>query len=162
MHKSCEELERSCDECTVCCVIPKIDELKKLSCTSCIHLTNSLCSIQSNKPKQCSEFDCYWLLGFGKTEDRPDKSGVMVWTNITNGGQWILVTDLVKNAHRTTGKQIIDQVIKKHNFPAIIVDNKNLADGVGDYVIIKDELLKRSSKIKGNHIQDNEYELVVN
>ncbi|MEN8252786.1 MAG: hypothetical protein ABFQ62_00195 [Patescibacteria group bacterium] len=148
---------RQCGECGVCCVVAEVKEgeFNKPACVACQYLTKSgkkRCSIFGSKkrPKICSTFECAWKRGFGTVESRPDKSGVMLTISDFNGGKWIFVLDVRKDAHKITGKSIIMEMINKFNLPAIIVDYDNLKKGKGDYVVLNQKIKSRSSQIMGD------------
>lgn len=93
-------MSRSCGECVACCVYYNIDEVsfKKKAFTPCQKLaeqpdmeeeptkgrytstTDKNCTIHDSeeKPAVCNDFNCYWLLGNGDEEDRPDKIGIVI------------------------------------------------------------------------------------
>jgi hypothetical protein len=64
----------------------QIDVLAKPAGTSCHNLTDKGCAIYENRPiSPCKTFVCAWLYGLMDDDDRPDKSGAIVWqTNINN------------------------------------------------------------------------------
>lgn len=72
---------RECGPCTVCCVVPAIDdpELVKPSGTTCHNCTGTGCAIYASRPQTCRDFLCGWrrlaLLG---ADWRPDLSGVLI------------------------------------------------------------------------------------
>jgi hypothetical protein len=146
---------RTCGDCSVCCYVGEVKEsiVNKPSCAVCPFLDHG-CTLfaKPERPSVCNSFQCSWLRGFGDDVDRPDQSQVMVSVNRMNGGTWINVMNLKPQAHLTTGKHIIIDVASKVDYPVIIVEYKNLKHGKGDYVIIKDSLQSRSTKIRGDFI----------
>jgi hypothetical protein len=76
-------MKRECGECIACCVWPKIIELNKPHFALCQYLKNKIgctknCKIHDNRrPKACIDYNCEWLKGHGRKEDRPDKCGMM-------------------------------------------------------------------------------------
>lgn len=161
--------QRTCGGCTVCCHVAEVKEgiVQKPACTACPFLDHG-CKLfdKPDRPTVCNSFQCSWLRGYGDTSDRPDKSRVMVSVNRINGGTWITVMNLDKEAHLTTGKKIIVDVASKVNYPVIVVESNNLEKGRGDYVIIKQSLESRSNRIKGQFISKytdtmNLYKLVI-
>jgi len=165
------DTERQCGECKECCCASVVEfengEVKP-SLVWCKYLCDKGCSIYGEKkrPEMCESFFCPWMRNFGEEDDRPDKNGVFLATpDKFNGGYWIVGMDMKKNAHRTTGKEIILSIANQIDLPVIIVDYDNLKDGKGDYVIVKDSLQHRSSQIKGEFIGDfghmKEYKLEI-
>ncbi len=67
--------ERVCGSCTACCKTHPVFELFKLWnawCTEC--QVGRGCRIYSNRPKGCQDFQCQWLMGWGKDDERPDRT----------------------------------------------------------------------------------------
>jgi len=160
---------RQCGDCTACCFVAEVKEgiVKKPACQTCPFMQNG-CKLygKPERPQVCQDFQCSWLRGFGSLEDRPDKSGVMVSINHMNGGTWINVFDLKKNAHKTTGKKMIEAIARQVDVPVIVVDADNTKEGKGDYVIIKKSLESRSNKVRGELIEAlnddmNIYKLII-
>lgn len=81
-----------CGQCTACCNIFNITELKKPSGVDCIHLDKkgNCCSIYKSRPSVCVKFKCLWLdqwkgmeivannMGVGKEKLRPDELGLVL------------------------------------------------------------------------------------
>lgn len=149
---------RECNECNVCCVIAEVSEGEffKPAGTSCKHYCDG-CELfgKDKRPDVCNTYKCGWLHGYGNEEDRPDKSGVMISISKFNGGTWIFIQELKEKAISTTARDVIIDVINNVDLPGIVVDyNTPIGEDYGDYVIIKDKLDSRSSKIKGDHLFD--------
>src|SRR5262249_22161650 len=70
--------DRSCGACTACCTVPNIKTLGKPSGCDCEHLTPGGCGIYPDRPEACREYHCLWRMGWGRPEDRPDRSGVLL------------------------------------------------------------------------------------
>lgn len=72
-----------CGECTVCCTVMGIEELRKPPGVPCKHLEPGKgCSIYGFRPQECRDFECLWLQTQAMPEPlskkmRPDKCGVM-------------------------------------------------------------------------------------
>lgn len=164
---------RGCGECTVCCYLGAVPELNKPGHRLCKYQSttsfNPGCTIydKSTKPKVCSEFQCAWLRDWGQDEDRPDKNGVVATINKMNGGTWIFINEMEENALLNGGKGIVLQMVSKIDLPAIVVDyDSKPPDDKGNRVVIKEELLPRTDRIRGeyiDHIDDGMglYKLVV-
>jgi len=82
---------RSCGECTLCCTLLRVDELRKLGGTPCVHLRRAPdapgCGIHATRPGICRAYSCLWLSGGLDEADRPDRLGA--------------VLDLVSEGHLT-------------------------------------------------------------
>jgi len=66
-----------CGECSHCCDIPIIKELKKKAFNLCNHYCNG-CTIYEKRPDECRNFECAFLqMEKVNIALRPDKCGVM-------------------------------------------------------------------------------------
>jgi hypothetical protein len=162
-------VDRECGECTVCCYVGAVPELNKPPHRSCRYQGKG-CSIydQKHRPNICNVFQCAWLRGLGKEGDSPDKSQVMITTNVLNGGTWVYVIELKEDAVLNEGMDIVLEAVDKADIPVIVVDFGSLPpDDYGDRALIKESLEKRASKICGEFITQldeevNMYRLLVN
>ncbi len=74
---------RSCGDCTACCTLLGIQEIKKPAGLRCRYLKLLSkdgvggCTIYKDRPSACADFQCLWLRGFGLRRHRPDRSGIM-------------------------------------------------------------------------------------
>jgi hypothetical protein len=70
---------RSCGECTACCTVLAVDELRKPMRWACEHIACNGCRIYDERPQGCRDFDCLWLRGeiVGDESRRPDELGVI-------------------------------------------------------------------------------------
>lgn len=68
-----------CGDCTACCTVLAITELKKPARRACDHVCRSGCRIYENRPQVCRQFLCVWMRGALGTAPalRPDSLGVM-------------------------------------------------------------------------------------
>jgi hypothetical protein len=73
---------RACGECTLCCTLLRVDELRKLGGTRCPALRRAPeppgCSIHARRPAICRGYACLWLSGGLADEDRPDRLGAVL------------------------------------------------------------------------------------
>ena len=69
---------RACGECAVCCTLLGVNELGKAGRTPCLHQRGIGCAIYETRPSSCQTFNCGWLLGLLRHDDRPDHLGVML------------------------------------------------------------------------------------
>lgn len=159
---------RKCGSCTVCCVIVEVNcsLFNKPAGDLCIYCKKEcLLFNSSTRPKVCKRYYCGWARGLGTENDRPDNNGVMLSISRFNGGTWIFVMETKKGAYKTTGKNIIEDTIKKIDLPIIVSDfDSKPGSDYGDYVIIKESLQERSKNIRGDFIFEftedaNVYEL---
>lgn len=73
---------RSCGECTECCVAIPVGELNKGTNEECPFRCVGGCGVYQTdlQPPSCQLWHCAWLgEGIGSDDDRPDKSGIIVY-----------------------------------------------------------------------------------
>jgi Fe-S-cluster containining protein len=72
--------ERVCGTCGACCKVYKIDEpFQKAAGAWCTHWKRgSGCAIYADRPETCRRYRCAWIKGFGRDEDRPDATRVVI------------------------------------------------------------------------------------
>lgn len=152
---------RTCGPCHVCCVMAEVErgDFYKPVYEICKYLDESLpcekCTVfgTDKRPESCGTYLCPWLRGFGNEEDRPDKSNVLLSVCEFNGGTWIVVNELEKNAVMTTGKNIILEVAKKIDFPAIISDyGSKPPNDFGDRLGIRKDRESKAKSMMGTHL----------
>jgi hypothetical protein len=79
--------ERSCGECSVCCVVLNVDtrEFQKMPGVPCTHLCSGGCSIHATRFPVCREYHCGWRYLSSLGEDwRPDRCGVLIDFQVDN------------------------------------------------------------------------------
>lgn len=156
---------RECEECSVCCHVAQVKfQLEtKPAYKKCLHVIderpvkNGSCKIfgQSCRPSECNSFVCSWLGGMGQPKDRPDLSGVMLSVNAFNGGTWIVVVETEENAIFKSGRDIILEMIRKIEYPAIVSSfGKRPPHDKGDRVIVKSSLLPRCRSLIGAKLDE--------
>jgi hypothetical protein len=163
-------LTRQCGSCSMCCTVPLVDEgtFYKAPYTKCKHQGQSetgSCGIfnTDERPNTCKKFDCAWRRGFGTDEDRPDKSGLMLSINNMNGGWWIFgIEDRDRALY--AAKHVVIQMMNTANLPAIISKHDaRPPNDLGDYVVVRRDMLPRAQRIIGSLIDylDTEQEFGV-
>ncbi len=73
---------RTCGECNACCktfLVPEVGKNDGNWCQHCIR--GKGCAIYESRPEVCRQFKCFWLLGKGSDNLRPDRIGVMMVGN---------------------------------------------------------------------------------
>ncbi len=74
---------RQCGTCVECCVVPEAPYLGKARLERCKHLGESKgCGNYDNRPDECKQFHCMWLLDGLDKELRPDRCGLIVAINL--------------------------------------------------------------------------------
>ena len=76
---------RTCGECTLCCKLMGVPELKKPSakwCESCDQ--GKGCTVYEERPNSCRNFQCFWLMDENFPDDfRPDRIHALAAFNDT-------------------------------------------------------------------------------
>jgi hypothetical protein len=70
---------RACGDCTACCTVLAVHELRKPMRWACDHVSCAGCRVYDIRPQSCRDFNCQWLLGeiSGDNSARPDRLGVL-------------------------------------------------------------------------------------
>lgn len=115
--------DRSCGRCSECCTHLSIEELGKPQNVTCSSVSRDGCTVYAERPHSCRTFKCFWLLGFGKPADRPDRSKLMVYPQHTKLGETMVVwettegglrTPKAKNLLKRLRREGLDLYIKHH------------------------------------------------
>jgi hypothetical protein len=74
---------RRCGDCTLCCRVMAIEELDKPAGKWCRHCQPSRgCRIYENRPNECRDFNCLWLVDARFGPDwKPSKSKLVLTTS---------------------------------------------------------------------------------
>lgn len=74
--------DRRCGDCTLCCKIMAIEELDKPAGKWCHHCHPGRCHVYDNRPAECRQFNCLWLVDvrFGP-HWQPSKSKLVLTTS---------------------------------------------------------------------------------
>jgi Fe-S-cluster containining protein len=68
-----------CEDCGMCCYIPRIEELNKPHYVLCKHYIDDKCEIYEDRPEECRLFECIYYQTQKCSENlRPDICGVML------------------------------------------------------------------------------------
>ena len=85
-----ERGERVCGSCSLCCVVLRVDELRKLGGTPCLHQRDEGgCGIYDSRPGICRAYRCLWLRGGLGEDDRPDRLGAVLDVVGGAGEAWL-------------------------------------------------------------------------
>lgn len=72
--------ERQCGDCTLCCKLMGIEELKKPANKWCeLVQIGKGCGDYENRPKSCRDFQCMWLQGQLPEDLKPNKIHAVFW-----------------------------------------------------------------------------------
>jgi len=88
-------MKRQCGQCNECCTVMAVTEIDKPVMTRCEKLVafngKGCCSIYQDRPGGCKTFKCGWLMGGFKQKHRPDRSGIVAWSD--NDGKKIVMAE---------------------------------------------------------------------
>ena len=94
---------RACGECTLCCTLLRVDELRKLGGTPCRELRRAPappgCGIHATRPPICRAYHCLWLAGGLDEADRPDRLGAILDVATEGGTSRLRVHEVVPGAY---------------------------------------------------------------
>ncbi len=102
---------RSCGECTLCCKLMGVPELKKPSAKWCDDCDQGKgCLVYETRPPSCRNFQCFWLMDDGFPDEfRPDRIGALAAFNDTSDS-CVLHVDPAKRRALTSPR--VDALIK--------------------------------------------------
>jgi Fe-S-cluster containining protein len=87
-------LTRECGACSLCCTVLRVDELRKLGGTACVHQrAGGGCGIYQQRPGICRAYRCLWLGGGLRDEDRPDALGAVLDLVAQGGSVWLEIRE---------------------------------------------------------------------
>lgn len=117
---------RKCGDCTLCCTVAGVNELKKPPMTPCRHLAGKGCGIHATKPGACRDFACGWLLGNFDERFRPDKVGAYAAFFVTEAhGVYAMVQCDSRKLNRKRLGQMVAKIRAWVPEVRIIVDDKH-------------------------------------
>ncbi|HEX4147050.1 MAG TPA: hypothetical protein VHY91_26365 [Pirellulales bacterium] len=105
---------RVCGECTACCTVLTVHELKKGSFQQCPHDCGR-CVIYDTRPRSCRSWSCSWLLGRieGDERRRPDKIGLIFNRETLAGKSMTVAIEVWPGAGRESGNAFLLQKMSK-------------------------------------------------
>ena len=100
---------RSCGPCAGCCVAPAVEWLEKPPGVPCRHLcdgTDGRCGIYDRRDPECRDFCCFWQIGLGSKQDRPDLVGAYLESREHPSlGEWLEVHETRSGAAQSQAVQ---------------------------------------------------------
>jgi hypothetical protein len=126
-----------CDGCTMCCKIMGVTELEKPRDTNCKFCAKGRgCTIYSNRPESCKNFECLWLQSqspdvpytFGP-ELRPDRCRVVMYPTTSGKGVIANVDPMRPNAWQHPNVQRILDAFKPIGPVVIAIGSKRIVGG---------------------------------
>lgn len=102
-----------CGDCTVCCIVLEVGELKKKGGLPCPRLSlegKPGCSRYDERPQSCKGYDCVWRAGLipGGLSARPDKLGILFDIGGPEGVPPMLVAREVRRGAFEDGMQVLN------------------------------------------------------
>lgn len=118
---------RECEECSACCRWPAVPEIEKPPLVPCPFLCSKGygCKIYETRPKNCSDYECSWLLGWGEKEDQPDKCGILIDERRTEFGDVLIAKALFPGAEKTNVGQRAMHRIASHKRRVLLFTDDN-------------------------------------
>ena len=139
---------RDCGDCQVCCEVMSVQALAKPANTPCMHQCKSGCAIYGKRPKECKSIRCGWLDGVGDEDQRPDKSGFMLYsTLVPNFGVQVIAVQSAPNTFQSEDVKIELMNIARQLNKVILMDFRNgRIDAIGPL-----DKLKEHQEIHAQH-----------
>jgi hypothetical protein len=144
-------LNRSCGGCTACCKTHAVLEIKKPTGKWCSHCNPGQgCRIYSKHPKSCAEFECQWLKGFGKNEDRPDGTKIVLdlCTGITDSvlPNFLQIWEVSGKAlHGSFAKESV-RIGLENGFPVFLISTSGKVEIITGNISIPKESLNEIAR----------------
>ena len=95
---------RPCGGCRVCCHTLEIGALNKPKWSNCQHACLAGCGIYSQRPQECSDFQCLWSTRELPSNMRPDVAGMMAYYVDSQWGRAILLVETKPGSFETNPK----------------------------------------------------------
>lgn len=120
---------RSCGECTLCCKLMGVPELKKPSAKWCADCDQGKgCTVYETRPPSCRNFQCFWLSDEGFPDDfRPDRIGALAAFNDSPDSAVLHVDPAKKRALSSPRVDALIKALLKTYSKVFIVQGKENA-----------------------------------
>lgn len=120
---------RTCGECTLCCKLMGVPELKKSSaewCGDCVQ--GKGCGVYEERPQSCRNFQCFWLMDDAFPDDfRPDRIGALAASNDSPDSAVLHVDPARRRALNTPRVDAMLKALMKTYAKVFIVQGKETA-----------------------------------
>jgi hypothetical protein len=129
--------QRSCGDCSLCCTALRVDEIGKLAGVPCEHqLPRGGCAIHARRPKICRAYQCLWLDGGLREDDRPDRLGAVV--DIVREGIGARLSIQEGSAGAFDGSRRLREIADEHreSMPVRVVPAGNVLDPDRPYRVL--------------------------
>jgi len=120
---------RECGACSLCCTVLRVDELRKLGGTPCVHQrAEGGCGIYAGRPAICRAYRCLWLGGGLRDSDRPDALGAVLDVVAQGTSTWLEIREAEAGAfERSTRLREIAHEYRQ-SMPVRISDTADVLD----------------------------------
>jgi len=108
---------RPCGDCTACCdghIIGNSYGNRFGYHKPCVFLVKHKCSVYSDRPKSCHNYQCAWTQGILPEWMQPNKCGVLVSVEINNDIQFLRVVEMKETVDYAVYAEI-EQFCKTNN-----------------------------------------------
>jgi hypothetical protein len=96
---------RACGACSLCCTVLRVDELRKLGGTPCVHeREGGGCGIYAERPAICRAYQCLWLRGGLGDDDRPDQLGAVLDVVAQGASPWLEIREASPGAFERSAR----------------------------------------------------------
>jgi hypothetical protein len=96
---------RECGACSLCCTVLRVDELRKLGGTPCVHQREGGgCRIHPTRPAICRAYQCLWLRGALGDDDRPDRLGAVLDVVAQAASPWLEIREATSGAFERSAR----------------------------------------------------------
>lgn len=139
-------MSRTCGDCTACCTVMGVKSINKPERKPCPNLCASGCSIYADRPEDCRDFACVWLVDDGRVfrnMERPDRVGILFDATQEGSklGQALIARPVRPGAFsELAAKKMIDKLAKR----TLIV----IIDGEKRKLIGPDHLVEKVQKLR--------------
>ncbi len=119
---------RACGECTMCCKLMGVPELKKPAARWCASCDKGVgCRVYDERPPSCRNFECFWLMDEAFPDDfRPDRIGALAAFNDAPDSVVLHVDPARPKAMRSPEvKAFIDALLKAYARVFVVVGKES-------------------------------------
>jgi len=128
---------RECGSCSLCCTVLRVDELRKLGGTPCVHQrAGGGCGIYAERPGICRAYRCLWLGGGLRDGDRPDALGAVLDVVVSGTSSWLEIREAEVGAFE--GSERLREIAHEYrqSMPVRISDTADVLDPVRRFRVL--------------------------
>ena len=78
---------RDCGSCKACCIWMDVYSMDKPAGKACKYLCSAGCDIYEDRPGDCREFMCAWLMGVVPENLKPNTVNAIIWHSVLSDGE---------------------------------------------------------------------------